>query len=67
MKRILISGLILSTWAAGPALCAQTTHPWEVVEITFEARGVYANPYVDGLPDRGAPLAISVKITVASC
>ena len=40
-----------------PRLQAQTTHPWEVVELTFEAQQEYANPYVAGLPDGEAPLA----------
>lgn len=48
---------LLTAWAVAPALHAQTVHPWEVVELTFEARREYANPYVNGLPDRSAPMA----------
>jgi hypothetical protein len=39
-----------------PSIRAQSKHPWEVVEITLEARDRYANAYVEGLPDGGAPL-----------
>ena len=49
--------MLLAAWAAWTALHAQNAHPWEVVEITFEARREYANCYVAGLPDRSAPLA----------
>lgn len=49
--------MLLAAWAAWPALQAQTAHPWEVVELTFEARREYANCYVDGLADRSTPLA----------
>lgn len=49
--------MLWAAWALRPALRAQTVHPWEVVELTFEARGAYTKPYTDGLPDRSAPLA----------
>ncbi len=54
-KRIAVK--FLAAWTAGFAVQAQATHPWEVVEMTFEARREYSNAYMDGLPDRGTPLA----------
>ena len=57
MKWIPIPVILLAAWAAGSAVYAQATHPWEVVEMTFEARREYTNSYVEGLPDRSAPLA----------
>jgi hypothetical protein len=57
MKTLRIPLIILAACAIGPVVCAQTTHPWDVVEITLEARGEYANSYVDGLPDRSLALA----------
>ncbi len=42
------------------AMLAQTVHPWEVFEVTLEASAEYANPYVEGLPDGGAPLVQAV-------
>ena len=49
--------MLLAAWAAGLAVYAQTTHPWEVVEMTFEARRDYTNSYVDSSPDRSVSLA----------
>jgi hypothetical protein len=49
--------LVVATLAVGLAARAQPTHPWEVVEITLEASGEHTNAYVQGLPDRSAPLA----------
>ncbi len=57
MKWKQIALMLLAAWAAGPVVYAQTTHPWEVVEMPFEARREYSNSYVDGLPNRGAHLA----------
>jgi hypothetical protein len=53
----LLSVLVAVTMAFGLAVRAQPTHPWEVVEITLEASGEHTNAYVQGLPDRNAPLA----------
>ncbi len=49
--------LVVATLAFGLAVRAQPTHPWEVVEIPLEASGELTNAYVQGLPDRSAPLA----------
>ena len=57
MNRTRMAVLVVATWAFGPAVHAQPTHPWEVVEITLEASREHTNAYVQGLPDRNAPLA----------
>ena len=49
--------LVVGTLAFGLAVRAQPAHPWEVVEIALEASGEHPNAYVQGLPDRNAPLA----------
>ncbi len=36
---------------------AHLNHPWEMIEMTFEARGDQANPYMDGLPEGKEPTA----------
>lgn len=38
MKWIRHTVMLFAAWAAGPGLHAQTARPWEVVELTFEAR-----------------------------
>jgi hypothetical protein len=43
--------VILAGAVMAPAVRGQTNHPWEVLEMAFEARGEYANPYLEGLPD----------------
>ena len=47
----------MGAWAVWPAMCAQATHPWDVVEIALESQRAFTNAYVEGLPDRSAPLA----------
>ena len=34
---------------------AETVRPWQVVDLQWTAERELANPYVDGLPDSGAP------------
>ena len=57
MKWMRIAVIFLTVCSTGPAVYAQTTHPWEVVEMTFEAHREYTNSYVESLRDRSAPLA----------
>lgn len=45
MKKTLVGVVLLAAWSGGPALSAQAAHPWEVVELTFQARGAHANAY----------------------
>ncbi|MCC7174944.1 MAG: DUF4038 domain-containing protein [Bryobacterales bacterium] len=52
--------LFLAVLGSPPLLTAQNARPWEVVELSFEAARDYSNPYVEGLPDRGAPLVRAV-------
>ena len=54
--------LAVAFLAPKPVLLAQTAHPWEVFESTMEASNEQANPYVEGLPDGGAPLVQAVFI-----
>ena len=49
--------IVVGMLAFGLAVRAQPTHPWEVVEVALEAGGEHTNGYVQGLPDRSAPLA----------
>lgn len=46
--------------SATPAWNAQAARPWEVYEVTLEAARDYANPYVEGFPDRAEPLLRAV-------
>jgi len=39
-----------------PLFAAAPVRTWEVYEITLQAAQDYANPYVEGFPDRAAPL-----------
>lgn len=52
-----LAAILLAAWAVAPASGTPSLHPWEVAELTFEARREYANAYVEGLPDRSTPLA----------
>jgi hypothetical protein len=50
--------VVLSLGLAWLPCCAQSVvRPWEVVEVKMTSRGAYANPYVEGRPDSGRPLA----------
>jgi len=50
-------GCLLLFSGATPAAWAQTSHPWEVVELAFEAKRDYTNSYIQGFPEGAAPLA----------
>ena len=54
--RRLLSAVAVAWLVLAHAAQAQPAHPWQPVEITLEASGEYSSPYVEGLPDRAAPL-----------